>query len=103
MYQKPTNLKGLVKLVEQPHRPVRQASVVHIKPALSQQRERNVSRGKIREERREVLEQKVINKFKQINKVTERPRQIFKRKNEGKKLQKIRKKRIKSGMYNDNY
>jgi hypothetical protein len=49
MYQKPTNSKGLVKLVEQPHRPVSQASVVHIIPALSQQRERNVSRGKIRE------------------------------------------------------
>ncbi len=25
MYQKPTNLKGLLKLVEQPDRPVRQA------------------------------------------------------------------------------
>jgi hypothetical protein len=45
MYQKLTNLKGLLKLLEQPHKPVCQASVVHIIPALSQQRERN----KIRE------------------------------------------------------
>jgi hypothetical protein len=43
-----------IYFIKQPDRTVRQASVVHIIPALSQQRER-VSRGKIREGEKRIV------------------------------------------------